>query len=56
MTVLAVLTGFGGSGEHFTLVVLVLENTTQKGTHDGFNAFGGCGGYGGFGHDGYPPP
>ena len=41
--------GFGGSGEHLALLVLVLQNTGQRGKRDGF------GGYGGFGRDGYPP-
>ena len=48
MTALAVLTIFGGSGEHLALPLLVLQNTGQSG------GFGGCSSYGGFGHDGYP--
>ena len=41
--------GFGGSGEHLALLLLVLQNTVRRGDCDGF---GGCGG---FGHEGYPP-
>ena len=44
---------FGGSGEHLALLLLVLQNTGQRG--NGFDGFGGCGGYGGCGRDGYPP-
>ena len=29
MTVLAVFDGFGGSGEHLVLLLLVLQNTAQ---------------------------
>ena len=38
----------GGSGEHLALLLLVLQNTGQRGNHD---SFGGCGGFG----DSYPP-
>ena len=41
--------GFGGSGEHLTLRLLVLQNAAQLGNRGGF------GGHGGFSHDGYPP-
>ena len=44
--------GFGGSGKHLVLLLLVLQNTVPRGSHGGFDGFGGCGG---FGHDGYPP-
>ena len=44
--------GFGGSGEHLTLLVLLLQNTAHRGNRDGF---GGFGGYSSFGRDGYPP-
>ena len=47
--------GFGGSGEHPTLLLLVLQNTAQWGDRGGFDGFGGFGGHGGFSHDGYPP-
>ena len=43
--------GFGGSGEHLALLLLVLQNTIPR---DGFDGFGGFG-CGGFGRDGYPP-
>ena len=43
--------GFGGSGEHLALLLLVLQNTVPRGSRDGFGGFGGCGG---FGRDGYP--
>ena len=49
MTVLAVLMGFGGSGEHLALFLLVPQNTRQRGNRGGF------GGFGGYAHDGYPP-
>ena len=39
MTVLAVLTGFGGSGERLALLLLVLQNTVPRKDCDGF---GGC--------------
>ena len=51
MTVLAVFDGFGGSGEHLALLLLVPQNTVARDDHDGF---GGCGGCGSFGRDGYP--
>ena len=44
--------GFGGSGEHLALLLLVLQNTVprdESGGFDGFGGFGGCGG------DDYPP-
>ena len=44
--------GFGVSGEHLALLLLVLQNTVPRGIRDGFGGFSGCGG---FGHDGYPP-
>ena len=52
MTVLAVLTVFGGSAKHLALLLLLLENTVPRGSRDGFGGFGGCGG---FGRDGCPP-
>ena len=44
MTVLAVLTGFGGSGTRLALLSLILQNTGQRGNHEGFDSFGGCDG------------
>ena len=44
--------GFGCSGEHLALLLLVLQNTVPRGGRDGFGGFGGCGGFSG---DGYPP-
>ena len=55
MTVLAVLTVFGGSGEHLALLLLVLQNTVPRDDRDGFDGFGGFGSCGGFGRDGYSP-
>ena len=46
MTVLAVLTVFGGSGEHLALLLLALQNTVPRDGFDGFGGFGGCGGFG----------
>ena len=47
--------GFGGSGFHLALLLLVLQNTVPSGSRDCFDGFGGFGGCGGFGRDGYPP-
>ena len=44
--------GFGGSGLHLALLLLVLQNTVPRGRRDCFDGFGGCGG---FGRDSYPP-
>ena len=44
--------GFGGSGEHLALLLLVLQDAAPRDDRDGFGGFGGCGG---FGRDGYPP-
>ena len=52
MTVLAVLTVFGGSEEHLALLLLVLQNTVPRDDRDSFDGFGG---FGGSGRDGYPP-
>ena len=41
--------GFGLSGEHLALLLLVPQNTVPRDDRDGF------GGFGGFGRDGYPP-
>ena len=46
---------FGGSGLHLALLLLVLQNTVPRGSHDGFDGFGGFSGCGGFGRHGYPP-
>ena len=35
--------GFGGSGEHLALRLLVLQNTVPRGNRDGFGVSGGCG-------------
>ena len=48
MTVLAIFNGFGGLGEHFALLLLVLEDTRLRGDRGGF------GGYGSFGHGRHP--
>ena len=37
MTVLAVLTVIGGSGEHLALLLLVLQNTVPNDDRDGFD-------------------
>ena len=47
--------GFGGSGKHLALFLLVLRNTVPSDSRGGFDGFGGFGGHGGFSHDGYPP-
>ena len=44
--------GFGGSGKHLALLLLVLQNTVPRGSRDGVDGFGG---YGGFGRDSYHP-
>ena len=49
MTVLVVLMGFSGFGEHIASFCLSCQISGQRDTHDGFD------GYGGFGHDGYLP-
>ena len=46
--------GFGGSGKHLALLLLLLQNTVPRGSRDGFDGFGGFGGCGGFGRDGCP--
>ena len=47
--------GFGGSGKHLALLVLVLQNAVARDDRGGFDGFGGFGGCGGFGRDSYPP-
>ena len=47
MTVLALFfDGFGNSGEHLALLLLVLLNTVPRDDRDGFDSFSGCGGFG----------
>ena len=36
-------------------LLLVLQNTVPRSSHDGYDGFGGFGGCGGFSRDGYPP-
>ena len=55
MTAFGGFDGFGGSGEHLTLLLLVLQDTAQWGNHGGFDSFGSSGGHSGFIHDGSPP-
>ena len=47
--------GFGSSGEHLTLRLLVLQNTAQWGNRGSLDCFGGFDSHGGFSHDSYPP-
>ena len=47
-----VFNGFGICGEHLALLLLLLQNTGERGNRDWFDSFGG---YGGFGHDSCPP-
>ena len=39
--------GFGTSGDHLALLLLVLHNTGHRGNRDGFGGCGALGGYGG---------
>ena len=50
--------GCGGSGEHPTLLfllVLQIQNAALRGNRDRFDGFGCFGGYGNFSPDSYPP-
>ena len=51
MTVLAIVTILGGSGEHLALILLVQQNTGQRLKGDNFDGFDGFGGYGAVGHE-----
>ena len=50
----AFMTGFGGSGEHLALLLLVLHNTVPRGDFQGSDTFFSFGCCGGFGCDVYP--